>query len=112
MKTDEEQEHHELYARYISIPVTVLRLLRSKEVSPREALLLGLIDGFCNHSRGQACFASNKYLAESLGCGVKNIEAMLVRLTRQKLLTSVTMAVDGKGAIKRRHLIVRWPTRP
>lgn len=105
-RISEQEESHELYARYISIPVQVLHLLESKEVSPREALLLGLIDGFCNHSRGRLCVASNRYIAKRLGCSYQQVQTMLTKLRKQGLIQSK----NEHGGDLKRELLVCWPT--
>jgi DNA-binding MarR family transcriptional regulator len=104
-----DNEQHELYARYISIPLPVLDLLESKTISPREALLLGLIDGYCNHSRRMACFASNRYLARRLGCTESQVKTMLTAFYKLGLVQSKDIKTDAKNEFNRRELVVNWP---
>ena len=98
------EEHHELYARFIAIPVQVLELLENGTISSGDALLLGLLDGFCNHSQGKQCYASNQYLAKRMGVSVKRIEGCLCQLRKLDLIES-----NGGGRHSKRGLRVKYP---
>ena len=100
----DEREPEGIYSRYISLPIQVLSLLETKTISPREAILLGLVDGFCNHSKGLLCFASNRYLAKRLGCTPSQVQTMLGKLRKIGLIESI----NDVGGESRRQLRVGW----
>lgn len=102
MNRDDDEEQLESQWRGAFIRVELFTLLSKGEITPKEVILLGLIDSFVGPFGKRGCYASDKTLGERLGVSERTITNMVCTLTKRGFI------YKGKYYKRHRTLFVYW----
>lgn len=94
-----EEKHHPKF-KGVFIPAGLWELFQAAKITPREFLLLTIIDALCNHRGG--CFASNAWFAKQIRATPDHIRHMLGAMKKMKYIRQVSF--DGR----KRILETKW----
>jgi hypothetical protein len=97
----ENQEYHEKQFNGTFIPAELHEYIENKTINPREFLLLTIVASLINIKK-EDCFASNRYLAEKIGCKETQVKLMVSHLKEIGLL--IQTGFDGR----KRYLATFW----
>ncbi len=100
----DQQEHHEYQPKGLYIPLHIVDLVESEEITVKEAYLLALIDALVKR-RGIGCFASNTWLSKKIQTKPRQLQTYLDRLIAKKLVIVVT---KSDGTFGSRVLETAW----
>lgn len=81
------KEHHERHFKGVWIPIEILDLAITKQITHGDVLLLSNINALTSRTRG--CYASNRYLAETMGWTPRNTQERIAKLRKMGLLHDV-----------------------
>lgn len=88
--------------KFLKVNRHLLSAMASGDLSPRETLLLALIEGQQTFNETGTCHASNRWLSIKLGCKVDTISQMVGGLIRRNWLVVTKHDLGG-----RRHLKIK-----
>lgn len=93
-------EKHQFQFRGVWLPAEILELTSQGKLTPREVLLLTIIDALVGRERG--CYASNGYLARQVGTTPRQVKRMINKLDEMGLVAR--RLEDGY----RREIVTAW----
>lgn len=99
-------KNNETGGYFIMIPQAVYG---NKDISPRAALVFGLILSLANGKTG-FCYAANKYLADLMNVSERTISGCLAELKREKLIT-IQVGMNKETRTIYRRITTFW-TKP
>ena len=99
-------KNNETGGYFIMIPQAVYG---NKDISPRAALVFGLILSLANGKTGY-CYAANKYLADLMNVSERTISGCLAELKREKLIT-IQVGMNKETRTIYRRITTFW-TKP
>ena len=99
-------KNNETGGYFIMIPQAVYG---NKDISPRSALVFGLILSLANGKTGY-CYAANKYLADLMNVSERTISGCLAELKRQKLI-NIQVGMNKETRTIYRRITTFW-TKP
>jgi len=94
----EQEEHHARHYRGTFIPVEILDLFETGEVSARAIMLLIIVDSFTRNRKG--CFASNEYLRKKLGVDSTRTVRSLISDLKDKGLLKCKMRNNNQRLLR------------